>query len=902
VGDDVWQSVADAIARGDVAEVVDRIESLQEGERKRLSTRAKREAKAREDDRWPPGGGKDVELRRARAGAADAAVFGTGGSAAAARSWWLAWDAGGMRERLVRCRPREWRQDWAERVMTGDEVRHWDWPIVHGMVKEGLIDRPEAAGYVSGAVHGMARPLAATLRSEPEWLSNDLWRLFEVEEAGLSTGDSWQPQGEKSWTATLCELAADGTISRDRLLDESLAALRRDFSPHNARWYHKLHEALEPTPEERLARLDDLLALLASAHPAVVGFALRALEKLERARLLPPDQLLEAIPPALALPVKGHASRGVKLVGRVLKRDASVVPIAVPVLVQALAHESRDVQELVLDIVERHGDALGASDREQLADVARDADPAVRSRIEALAGEAAPEPAVRAGPAVEVPGLRELDPDRPRLTGAPLDPPCDVEELLDRLAVALERGDDPDEIELMLDGVSRLRSARVDQGRARALVERALHLGGVWEGRVGFGHARNALSTVILRWLGGPEYRKIQLGPTGNSPREAIALRVRELVDDLPGGNPRRLLSTPTHPGGWIDPVEAVGRVAELYGNRPPVMDLAQLVLRLAPDGRDAARDAAGDLEGKAGAVLHYALGGERQRGLRGKLRPAWDAAEQARDPRRFELPERALDDTEAKAAGLFRQKIPKVDPASPADLVLEESWWGWEPGGLERWLTTVWPANHEGVFDLVARRLWSNLGTKEYGIGDVLEVLLDPAEEIRERGALLIALALGGTELTDRALAADVAIAALTTRRLDGATLGANLATLLREQKQAVPSRWAASLEDVAAAGPLAAHDVQVAIEEILAAAEGDDRRRLLGLVDLLRRLAVEADAAVTNPRAREWLASLSGSSKVGRAGSEALSVNGDGAERSRAAAAQAAGPGMEQRGTEGR
>jgi hypothetical protein len=380
------------------------------------------------------------------------------------------------------------------------------------------------------------------------------------------------------------------------------------------------------------------------------------------------------------------------------------------------------------------------------------------------------------------------------------------------------------------------------------------------------------------------------LGRTGRSPREAIALRVRELVDDLPGRKPRRLLSTPTHPGGWIDPHEAVRRVAELEGRRPPEMDLAQMVLRLAPDDRAGAREAAAQLAGEAAAVLVHALGGTSKRPLLSKFKLAWTAAAQACDPAGFELPRRPLKDHEALRASWFRQEVVKVDPASPADLlVLEESWWGWEPSGLERWLTRVWPANREGVFDLVARRLWVNTGTREYGIEDVLEVLLEPTEPIGNRAALAIALALGSADITHRALAVDLAIAGLHSRRLDGETLGVQLVLMLREQETAVPARWAASLGDVAAGGPLCAHDVQIAIEAILAAADAADRRRLLGLVDLLRRLAVEADAAVTIPDAREWLSSLGSGSKIGRAGKEALAVTGDGAARSRAAAAQA-------------
>ena len=207
------------------------------------------------------------------------------------------------------------------------------------------------------------------------------------------------------------------------------------------------------------------------------------------------------------------------------------------------------------------------------------------------------------------------------------------------------------------------------------------------------------------------------------------------------------------------------------------------------------------------------------------------------------------------------------MDPASPADLVrLAELWW-WEKDEIERWLATVWPANREGVYELVARRMWRDSSVSEPGTTDVLEVLLDPREPIRAWAALAVALALGHSQIEIRTLGVDVAIAALRDRRLDGAGLGAQLAYIVREDEWAVPARTTASLADVAAASPLHAHHTQVAIEPALAGAQDRDRRRVLGLVDLLRRLAVEADAAVTNEAAREWLGALSKGSKIGRA-----------------------------------
>jgi hypothetical protein len=901
---DVWQGIVDAIKQGDTEAVVTALEQLDEDERKRLSTRAKQAADVyAPENRWAWNSMDKRTQRRRAADAALAAVFGTGGSAAAARMWWIP-DNMSLRERLIRTRPPEWRQDWAERAMSERDPRHWDWPVVRRMVTDGLIERPSAIGYLVGAVGGMhsqidhpgtgprVRVLAETLRAAEDFLQHELWRFFEVEEIGLSSRDGLAPRwGGQSWQQALCELADEGTVSRQRLLDESLAALRRDFSPHNARWFHKLYEALEPTEEEQLERLDDLLALVAASDPAVVGFALRGLAKVERKNRLPADRVLEAVPPAALLPVKAHATRAVKLVGSVMKREPTYAPIALPVLVQALAHESRDVQESVVELLERHADALADDDRARLAATSEDVDPALRARIDALAGvpsdRAANDVQVTAGPAVEVPPRRPHDPSAARLT-TPLSPPGDVDELLDRLAVGLERGDDPYEIELVLDGVSRFRDQPVSEGRAVALLERAGEHTPFWAGVQGFSHARDALAAAALRWLGGAAQRKLRFTPTGASPREALALRVRELLDDL-GGPPRELLSTPTHAGGWIDAHEAVRRVRDFGGRRPPVIELAQMVLRVAPDGRERARADAAKLSGEAAAVLTYGLGGDSKRPLGTKLRAAWDAAANARDPEAFAIPQRPLDDYGSMRASFIRAGNAKIEPASPAELLLlPESWWGWEAGGIERWLTTVWPANREAIFHLVVRRLWTNTGERLYGIEDVLEVALDDREPIRDEAALAIALALGSADMTHRALAVDVAIAAFATRRLDGVTLGRKLERILREQEAAVPSRWKPSLEDVAAAGPLQAHDVQAAIETTLAAAAESDRRRLLGLVDLLRSLAVDAGAAVANPKARDWLSSLGSGSKIGRAAVEALRVTGDGAARSRAAVAQ--------------
>lgn len=901
----MWEKLAALVDRGDTAGVVAELRPLDEAARKKLAKRARALAKDLEQRSLTAGWQKYARRRNA----AESLVFGTGGAAAAARQDWFTWQSDeDARYELVQQRPREWGQDWAERVLEIPETGERVWRLVHRLVREGKMDRLQTAGYLRHAVIGFyefdapsrwpmraRRPLAEILREEHAWLEVDLWRLLAIEESNLTARAAWKVEGEQSWIDALVELSAEGRIDRQRLLDASLAALRSDFSPYNARWHQQLHNALDPTLDEHAARVADLLALLAAQDAALVGFSLRLLGKLEKARRMPEAEFLDAVAPALLHPVKAHATRAAKLVGRVLKRSPGAAPVILDVLVDALGHEAREVQEAVLAVLERHAGALAAQQRERIGGTAELLDPAVRARAAALAGEAPPaEPAVAEGPAVDVPPMRTLSRLAPRLAGlAPLAPIETVDELLDRAAVAIERADDPDENELILDAVSRLRREPVDPARREALGSRCGDRTFAWKGKVELSNGHDPLTVALQRWIGYGD--KLTVPVRGTRATDALAQRVRELMEDI-GGPPRPLLGVPSHQGGWIDPHEAVRRVAALEGARPLVCDLAQMVMRLAPDGRDEARAAAAELPGEAARVLVRALGGDARKPFLSKLKLAWAAADDARDPdghvpHAVELPESKPAD-HWFGDGVTGQKN---NPEPPATLLSGRSaWWGWEATRLEPWLATVWPANREGLFHIAARRLWHDTsGAADRGIGDILELLLDPAEPVGPHAATAVALGLGTGDVENRTLAADAAIAVLANRRLDGATLGARLAWLLRAHSGSVPSRWAPGLEGVAATGPLHAHDVQAAIETVLAAARDEDRRRLLALVELLRRLAVDAGAAVGDPAARAWLEAISGSSKIARAAREALAVRGDGAARSRAAAAEVSGGG---------
>src|SRR6185503_16364238 len=69
---------------------------------------------------------------------------------------------------------------------------------------------------------------------------------------------------------------------------------------------------------------------------------------------------------------------------------------------------------------------------------------------------------------------------------------------------------------------------------------------------------------------------------------------------------PGVLLALPSHAGGWLAPAVLVERLRAGHDNDP---ELAQALLRLAPDGRDPALAAA--LGGRVGAIVRCAFGGE---------------------------------------------------------------------------------------------------------------------------------------------------------------------------------------------------------------------------------------------------------------------------------------------------
>ena len=71
----------------------------------------------------------------------------------------------------------------------------------------------------------------------------------------------------------------------------------------------------------------------------------------------------------------------------------------------------------------------------------------------------------------------------------------------------------------------------------------------------------------------------------------------REVAEAVAVGRPFVSLAAPTHAGGWIDPAVLVKR--SRAGPPPSTLDLVAAILRLAPEGRDAALASAAGPDGR---------------------------------------------------------------------------------------------------------------------------------------------------------------------------------------------------------------------------------------------------------------------------------------------------------------
>lgn len=773
-----------------------------------------------------------------------------------ATTWWFMFGEVPT-EQLLRVVGARGKQFLDTLVRAFERDRFGSWPVIRGAVKQGLIGVPEPSAYARALVNGVRLrgswwredAVYAGLLADPELLEEDVWRIFEVdasqELAGslvyerLDSPGMGRPVGN-CWTYALTRLAADGRLDRPRLLDASLAALQRDFRASSVGWYAQLHEALEPTVEERLARLDTYLALLASPVALVAREGLTGLKALETH--VPGEALARAAGPALTLRQKAIPLDVLRLIKRVAVRDADARPALLATAAEALGHERADVQESALALLESHG--LDDRVRSVVLGLAEAVAPQVRGRVEALTGLALESGAAETLEPAKEPVRRRLTPADAARFYAPLEPVESVDDLIELAAALLEGQGSGDDAERFLDGVSRVWPERPDgfDRRTGGIVKRATELTQHLRGPAGRGGAE-LVAHVVLAWT----TRQAPPRRATDSLLGFLGLRVIEVANRVRGGGkPRGLLAFPTHSGGWIDPAVLAARESG-YGrllNRPDPVDL------------QAARFRAGSFPP---VRIEASL----------ELRKRWTCGqtEPVVAPRVVEL------------APELRDLRERLVESKPQNAWARDSQVTSDALGL-RWLLTVLPADPDPAYGIaLGHAVGDRDGQAAYGHPElVLEHALDPHVPIGELGWQLVAAGLLGKPQEVKRAAVDVVVAAVSDGRFDVERLAAGLAWLVGNGVGKT-SRLEQPLRDAGRVSPL--HATQVARTVVaFAAACGTTPPGLVAPLSAAHELAVSTGLRIEGPAERAALervaGEVSGTSKLGRAARGLLKAAG--------------------------
>lgn len=620
---------------------------------------------------------------------------------------------------ILRDRAPDWLDSWAAWLLE-DNFRYWG--FVRRMVREGLCNPPETDFYALGMIEGLRTrfdadkgSLADAILADPELLDGLFWRLFEIEGGGelsLAACDKYTA-AENSWSRALHELSTRGEIDRGRLLDASLDALNRDFAQFRAGWFSRFHEFLEPTPEERAARADRYLDLLASPIPPTVSFAMKALMTLHKAKLLDGAAFVARVEPVLYAKAKGTVKQTLRLMTAFAKADAALKSRVCLTAAAALEHPESEMQEAALALIESFGDPSDSELRAAVIDRREVLAAPMRGRVSTwLGGGDKPAPAPDIGSedlgalrarATAIPpdlavaagvdlALRALDAPQREIEVAPYNglnvprlsdqdriaPVENLDSLIDRFMLALADPFDVERVEQVLDGVGRLCGERPDDFEARTepLAKKLTILLKKFDGDYGSPAWSSPLGTVALlgaAWLDGRKPATLcgkainyrfhieQAGAAGIFLERAAALAAFTAARQ-----PVSPLSIPTHRNGWIAPRALVSRMRAWQAAKHDIAtaDLILALLRLAPDGRAEALAAARDLTGETGGALRHALGGNDEK--IGKSAPIWVAAARARSP---------LEDDEAVEAR-FPGLGPDTGRAAERDFSVETRTW----------------------------------------------------------------------------------------------------------------------------------------------------------------------------------------------------------------------------------
>ncbi|MGH3239405.1 MAG: DUF6493 family protein, partial [Spirillospora sp.] len=392
-----WDDIRKAIRAGDLRRTERLVSKLDEGDRRRFANDLPGLVKAiRAESEYGVLHGSAIEplLLAGTATISGAAAVAAWLCRAELRPWWSA-DAN-ARLCAALCavtadRPDDWRADVAHRVAARIRVsdRDWSrWQIAAAFTKSAGAAPPVSDGFVVGWVVDGGRP--GELADDP-FLDALVPKLFEADGVGAALASDeaqakWGPAPKATWAASIAALARTGRLVRASLLDGCVSRFLRGGTPHNLRWFVRLHDALEPDGEETAARVRDYVRLLPTAPPTVADLALRQVRRADELGRLDEPLFEEAVGAVLFRPERKLVRAGLTWADRTARSPGRVEATlrAVPAV---FASEFLDLRERAVKIAAKRGAVAGDAVRAEVRDAAAELPADLRATISAAFGE-----------------------------------------------------------------------------------------------------------------------------------------------------------------------------------------------------------------------------------------------------------------------------------------------------------------------------------------------------------------------------------------------------------------------------------------------------------------------------------------------------------------------------------
>jgi Family of unknown function (DUF6493) len=255
---------------------------------------------------------------------------------------------------VLKDRKPDWLDKWALHLLKRDARRSWT--LVRGLEREGLINPPEASEYYVGMMlharggTGLLAP-DALLLTDTNLFDSRVWEMLHSEQA---MENAWSA---KNWRTALLHHCKTGTVSRKKLVDETLdGLLRHSVSQSSANqaalsWFTDMYNELEPGSDDVRDCVSNYLRLLASPGASVLKLGLAELNKYPEQ--IPAEELCAQIGNAFRAKGKEHLFNALKLLEVIAQRDERAKVLVIDCLLDAIASDNVEFRDRAFSMFDK---------------------------------------------------------------------------------------------------------------------------------------------------------------------------------------------------------------------------------------------------------------------------------------------------------------------------------------------------------------------------------------------------------------------------------------------------------------------------------------------------------------------------------------------------------------------